>query len=137
MAAEDAAISQIAEISDALDMAMSGHVAFGPHHLTVMCYEESAQELEQVLSLAIAELVNIGINPVREKFVMEAAYWAQLPANFEYVARGADISTMNLSGFASMHNFTPSLQDRRQPLRAMLFTVFDTSSGTRMLLQLP
>jgi len=128
MAAEDAAISQIAEISDALDMAMSGHVAFGPHHLTVMCFEENMQELERVLSLAIAELVNIGINPVREKFVMEPAYWAQLPANFEYIARGSDISTMNLSGFASLHNYPTGKINGNHWGDAV--TVFDTSSGT-------
>lgn len=128
MAAEDAAISQIAEISDALDMAMSGHVAFGPHHLTVMCFEESLPELEKVLSLAIAELVNLGINPVREKFVMEQAYWAQLPANFDCIARGADISTMNLAGFASLHNYPIGKIAGNHWGDAV--TVFDTSSGT-------
>ena len=128
MAAEDAAISQIAEISDALDMAMSGHVAFGPHHLTVMCFEESLPELEKVLSLAIAELVNVGINPIREKMVMEPAYWAQLPANFEFVARGSDISTMNLSGFASLHNYPTGRIAGNHWGDAV--TVFDTSSGT-------
>lgn len=128
MAAEDAAISQIAEISDALDMAMSGHVAFGPHHLTVMCFEESLPELEKVLSLAIAELVNLGINPVREKFVMEQAYWAQLPGNFDCIARGADISTMNLAGFASLHNYPIGKIAGNHWGDAV--TVFDTSSGT-------
>lgn len=128
MAAEDAAISQIAEISDALDMAMSGHVAFGPHHMSVMCFEESLPELEKVLSLAIAELVNLGINPAREKFMLEPTYWAQLPANADCVARGADISTMNLSGFASLHNYPVGRIDNNHWGDAV--TVFDTSSGT-------
>ena len=128
MAAEDAAVSQIAEISDALDMAMSGHVAFGPHHLTVMCFEESLPELEKVLSLAIAELVNLGINPVREKYVMEQAFWAQLPANFDCIARGADINTMNLAGFASLHNYPTGKIANNHWGDAV--TVFDTSSGT-------
>jgi len=128
MAAEDAAISQIAEISDALDMAMSGHVAFGPHQLTVMCFEENMPDLERVLSLAIAELVNVGINPAREKFVMEPMFWAQLPANFEYIARGADISTLNLAGFASLHNYPTGRINGNHWGDAV--TVFDTSSGT-------
>jgi sugar phosphate isomerase/epimerase len=114
--------------TDALDMAMSGHVAFGPHHLTVMCFEESLPELEKVLSLAIAELVNLGINPVREKFVMEQAYWAQLPGNFDCIARGADISTMNLAGFASLHNYPIGRIANNHWGDAV--TVFDTSSGT-------
>lgn len=128
MAAEDAAISQIAEISDALDMAMSGHVAFGPHHLSVLCYEETLPELEKLLSLAIAELVNIGINPTREKFVLEQTYWAQLPGNFDYIGRGADINTMNLAGFASLHNYP--IGRIRGNHWGDAVTVFDTSSGT-------
>jgi type IV secretion system protein VirB4 len=128
MAAEDAAISQIAEISDALDMAMSGHVAFGPHQLTVMCFEENLNDLERVISLAIAELVNVGINPTREKFVLEPSFWAQLPANFEYIARGSDISTLNLAGFASLHNYPTGKVDNNHWGDAV--TVFDTSSGT-------
>ncbi|MGE0754225.1 MAG: VirB4 family type IV secretion/conjugal transfer ATPase [Alphaproteobacteria bacterium] len=128
MAAEDAAISQIAEISDALDMAMSGHVAFGPHHMSVMCFEESLPELEKVLSQAIAELVNLGINPAREKFMLEPTYWAQLPANFDCIARGADISTMNLAGFASLHNYPVGQIANNHWGDAV--TVFDTSSGT-------
>jgi type IV secretion system protein VirB4 len=128
MAAEDAAVSQIAEISDALDMAMSGHVAFGPHHMSVLCFEEDLPSLEKVLSMAIAELVNLGINPVREKFVLEPAYWAQLPANFDFIARGADISTMNLAGFCSLHNYPIGRIANNHWGDAV--TVFDTSSGT-------
>ena len=128
MAAEDAAISQIAEISDALDMAMSGHVAFGDHHMTVMCFEENLPNLEKALSLAIAELVNLGINPVREKFVLEQAYWAQLPGNLDHVARKSKISTMNLSGFASLHNYPTGKISGNHWGDAV--TVFDTSSGT-------
>ncbi len=128
MAAEDVAISQVAEISDALDMAMSGHVAFGPHHLTVLCYEEDLSQLERVLSLCVAELVNIGINPTREKFMLEAAFWAQLPANFEFIARKSDITTLNLAGFASLHNYPTGRINGNHWGDAV--TVFNTSSGT-------
>lgn len=126
--AQDKAISQIAEISDALDMATSGHVAFGSHQLSVICFEENIPALERAISLALAELVNIGINPVREKFMMEQAFWASLPANFEFIARGSDISTMNLAGFASQHNYPSGKIDGNHWGNAV--TVFDTSSGT-------
>lgn len=128
MQAEDVAISQVAEISDALDMAMSGHVAFGPHHFTVLCFEENLQVLEKNLSLAIAEMVNVGINPIREKFMMEMAYWAQLPGNFEYIARPSKINTLNVASFASQHNYpTGSIANNHW---GDAVTVFDTSSGT-------
>ncbi|MEQ1706568.1 MAG: VirB4 family type IV secretion/conjugal transfer ATPase, partial [Rickettsiales bacterium] len=126
--AQDKAISQIAEISDALDMATSGHVAFGQHQLSVMCFEEDLAKLENVASMAIAELVNVGINPVREKMIMEQTFWAQLPGNFDFIARGSDITTMNLASFASMHNYPTGRIDGNHWGHAV--TVFETTSGT-------
>jgi type IV secretion system protein VirB4 len=126
--AQDKAVSQIAEISDALDMATSGHIAFGKHQLSVMCFEENIPALERAISLCLAELVNIGVNPTREKFIMEQAFWAQLPGNFEFIARGADISTMNLAAFASLHNYPTGKIDGNHWGNAV--TVFETSSGT-------
>ena len=126
--AQDKAISQIAEISDALDMATSGHVAFGKHQLSVMCFEEDPRKLENVASMAIAELVNVGINPVREKIIMEQTFWAQLPGNFDFIARGSDITTMNLASFASMHNYPTGKIDGNHWGNAL--TVFETTSGT-------
>lgn len=128
MNTQDVAVSQVAEISDALDMAMSGHVAFGNHHLTVLCLEDDLKRLEDVTSMALAELTNLGINAMRETFVQEAAYWAQLPANFEYIGRPAKINTMNLAGFASLHNYPAGKIKGNHWGNAV--TVFDTTSGT-------
>ncbi len=128
MQSNDVAVSQISEISEALDMTMSGHVAFGEHHLTVMCTEDSLPALENSIAMVIAELVNVGINPVREKLVLEACYWAQLPGNFEYIGRSAKINTLNISGFAAMHNY-PTGRIRGNHWGDAV-TVFDTTSGT-------
>lgn len=124
----DLAVSQVREISEALDMAMSGHIAFGKHHLTVMCIEDNLNALEAAVSMVIAELVNVGINPVREKLVLEQCYWAQLPANAEYVGRGSRINTLNISAFASMHNYPVGKIKGNHWGDAV--TVFDTTSGT-------
>lgn len=128
MQAEDVAISQVAEISDALDMQMSGHVSFGNHHMTVLCLDDNLAAIENNVSMAIAELVNIGINPVREKLIMEQCFWAQLPGNFEYIGRPSKINTLNLSGFASMHNYPMGKIAHNHWGDAV--TVFDTTSGT-------
>ena len=128
MQSNDVATSQIREISDALDMSMSGHIAFGEHHLTVLCLEDSLNALEGAISMAIAELVNVGINPVREKLILEACFWAQLPANFEYIGRRSKINTLNISGFAAMHNYPVGKIDGNHWGDAV--TVFDTTSGT-------
>ncbi|HEU5046559.1 MAG TPA: VirB4 family type IV secretion/conjugal transfer ATPase [Rickettsiales bacterium] len=124
----DAGVSQVIEISDALDMAQSGHAAFGRHHLTIMCLEESLERLDDAVSMATSELINVGINPIREKMIMEQCFWAQLPANFSFVGRKAEINTLNLSGFASLHNYPTGRMANNHWGDAV--TVFDTSSGT-------
>ncbi|MES2985065.1 MAG: VirB4 family type IV secretion/conjugal transfer ATPase [Pseudomonadota bacterium] len=124
----DLATSQVREISDALDMAMSGHIAFGKHHLTVMCIEDNLGALEAAISMVIAELVNVGINPVREKLILEQCYWAQLPGNGEYIGRASQINTLNIAGFAAMHNYpVGKISDNHW---GDAVTVFDTTSGT-------
>jgi type IV secretion system protein VirB4 len=125
---QDLAVSQVREISQALDMAMSGHIAFGEHHLTVTCIEDSLNALEAAVSMAIAEMVNVGIHPVREKMVLEQSYWAMLPANWDYIGRKAKINTLNISAFASMHNYPVGKAAGNHWGDAV--TVFDTTSGT-------
>ena len=128
MQSSDVAVSQVREISDALDMAMSGHIAFGEHHFTVMCFEDNLNALEGAISLVIAELVNVGIHPVREKLVLEQCFWAQLPANFEFIGRRSKINTLNIAAFAAMHNYpVGKIADNHW---GDAVTVFDTTSGT-------
>ena len=124
----DLAHSQVREITDALDLAMSGHIAFGKHHLTVMALEDNLNALEAAVSMVIAELVNVGINPVREKLILEQCYWAQLPANGEFIGRASKINTLNIAGFAAMHNYPVGKIAGNHWGNAV--TVFDTTSGT-------
>ena len=126
--AEDKAVSQIEEISFALDMAMSGDIGFGGHHLTVMCLEDTPKALESSLSSAVVELANGGIQAIREKVNMEPCYWAQLPGNFDFAVRRSTINTLNLAGFASLHNY-PVGKEKDNHWGEYL-TVFDTTSGT-------
>jgi type IV secretion system protein VirB4 len=126
--AEDKAVSQVAEISQALDMAMSGDIGFGEHHISILCIDDDLKALENSLSMAAVELSNCGMQPVRERVNMEPSYWGQLPGNSEYIVRTATINTLNLSGFSSMHNY---------PLGKMYdnhwgdyVTILDTTSGT-------
>jgi len=126
--ASDPAISQIAEISDAMDMAISGHIGFGEHHLSITCFEPNIERLEKTCSMAIAEMVNMGIGVVRESINMEPCFWAQLPCNYNYITRKAEINTLNLAGFASLHNYPIGRQFGNHWGNAV--TVFDTTSGT-------
>jgi len=125
---EDVAISQIQEIDQALDSAMSGEFAFGNHHLTVLCVEDSPKSLESALSMSVVELSNYGITGVREKLNMEPAFWAQLPGNSDYMARRSTVNTFNIAAFASFHNYPSGKRKKNHWGNAV--TVFNTVSGT-------
>lgn len=126
--AEDKAVSQIAEISQALDMAMSGDIGFGEHHLSVLCIDYDLKALENSLSMAAVELSNCGMQPVRERINMEPSYWGQLPGNIDFLIRRATINTLNLSAFASLHNYP--IGKKRDNHWGEYTTVLDTTSGT-------
>ncbi|MGV2333247.1 MAG UNVERIFIED_CONTAM: hypothetical protein LVR18_03660 [Planctomycetaceae bacterium] len=126
--AEDKAVSQIREISYALDMAMSGEIGFGEHHFSMLCVDENIKQLENTLSMAAVELSNCGIQPVRETVNLEPSYWGQLPGNMDYIVRKATINTLNLADFASMHNYPKGKEFGNH--WGEYTTVLDTTSGT-------
>jgi type IV secretion system protein VirB4 len=125
---EDVAVSQVQEIDQALDSAMSGEFAFGNHHFTVLCIDDNVKTLENSLSMAIVELSNSGITAVRERMNMEPCYWAQLSGNFDYIARKSTITTLNLASFTSFHNYPSGKRSGNHWGDAV--TVFNTVSGT-------
>lgn len=125
---EDVAVSQIQEIDEALDSAMSGEFAFGNHHMTVMCIDDSPKSLESSLSLAVVELSNSGITGVRERINLEPAYWSQLPGNASFMARRSTVNTYNVAAFASFHNYPSGKRKKNHWGDAV--TVLDTVSGT-------
>ena len=125
---EDVAHSQIQDIDQALDSAMSGEFAFGMHHLTVLCIHDNIKQLETALSFANVELSNVGITGTRERINLEPAYWAQLPGNNEYMARRSTVNTLNISSFASFHNYPTGKRVKNHWGNAL--TVLNTVSGT-------
>jgi type IV secretion system protein VirB4 len=126
--AGDKAVSQIAGISEALDMAMGGEIAFGNHHLTVMCVADNLKELENALSMASVELTNTGGIGVRERVNMEPAFWAQLPCNNDFIVRSAKINSLNLAALNSFHNYPAG--KKKNNFWGDAVTVMDTTSGT-------
>ncbi len=126
--ADEIAQSQIVQINDALDDLGSGKIGFGDHHFTVMCLADDAKTLEKNISTVQAEFANLGIISVREDDNMEPCFWAQLPANFQYIARKSTISTANFASFASFHNYRQGKLKNNHWGPAV--TILETTSGT-------
>lgn len=114
----------------ALDLAMEetkGEAGFGLHHHTLMVWDEDASAVAGKLATIDAELAENGITSVREDVNLEAAFYAQLPGNFRFIARGARISTKNFASFASCHNY---LGGRPGSVWGPAITVLPSASGT-------
>jgi type IV secretion system protein VirB4 len=103
--AGDKGLSQMEYISLAMDMAQSGEIGFGIHHFSVFVYKDSLEDLDGALSNCYSEIVNVGIAPYRETYSLQGTYWAQLPSNHDFSARGTTLNTLNLVGLSSMHNY--------------------------------
>ncbi|CAM4404299.1 MAG: Type IV secretion system protein virB4 [Legionellaceae bacterium] len=124
----DESFSQINEIDNALDDLQSNRFVMGEHHFSLFLQSESLDTLLDNLSLARTILNNNGILVAREDLALEAAFWAQLPANFKYRPRKAPISSRNLAGFSSLHNFP--LGHRKDNHWGEALTVLMTAAGT-------
>ena len=103
--ADDAAVSLRSELALAKDEVAAGRSLFGEHHLTVLIKAASLAQLDASIGEVQASLSDAGFAAVREELGLEAAYWAQFPGNFGYIARKALVSSANFAGFASAHNF--------------------------------
>jgi len=126
--ADDRAVSLKEQLSAATDATASGQIAFGEHHATVFVKANDAIALDQAVSDVSAELTHIGLSAVREDVAQEAAFWAQLPGNFPFIARRALISTANFAGFASLHNFPQGQREGNH--WGPCVTLLETTSGT-------
>jgi type IV secretion system protein VirB4 len=107
--ADDAAVSLRSELSLAKDEVAAGRSLFGEHHLTALIKAPDLASLDVAVGEVQAALSDSGFVAVREELGLEAAFWAQFPGNFSYIARRALISSSNFAGFASAHNFPVGL----------------------------
>ena len=92
-------------IGTARNEVATGRSVMGHHHLTVLCLGRTLKEMEFCTGEVVKEATRSGALFVREDLNAEAAFWAQMPGNFSYVARKSLISSANFMGFASLHNF--------------------------------
>jgi type IV secretion system protein VirB4 len=126
---DDPALSQIDEIEQARDDLASGRLVYGSHHFSVVPVVEAADELDAACNEVDKRLTDLGLIAVREAGgAMELARWAQLPANFAYVARPAPVSSTNFAAFASLHNYAYGRPAGNHWGPAV--TILETVSGT-------
>lgn len=125
--AGDLAQSQIEEIEDALDDLISNRFVVGDYHFTLQVLADDAKQLRENVGLARTVLSDTGMVIAREDIANEAAFWAQLPGNFEFRPRVAPVTSRNFAGFSAFHNYPTGKKDRNHWGDAV--AVLKTASG--------
>jgi type IV secretion system protein VirB4 len=127
-AAEDAAVSLMAQLEEAEDDVASGRVVFGEHHCSIALFCESLAELEEAMAYVTRAMQDAGAGIVRESFSARAVYFAQHPGNFTYRTRPAMISSQNFSGLCAMHGLSKGNPPEKSPWGDCV-TIFPTARG--------
>ena len=107
----DKAVSQIAELDHAMDQLSSGNFVLGEYHFVMALYADSQAQLQQNVATARAELSNAGFVSAKEDLAVTASFYSQLPANWKYRTRPANISSLNFLGLSPLHNFATGKKD--------------------------
>lgn len=101
----DKAVSQIIELDHAMDQLASGNFVLGEYHFTLALYAESQEKLSQNIAAARAELSNAGFVSTKEDLAITSSFYSQIPANWKYRTRLANVSSLNFLGLSPLHNF--------------------------------
>ena len=101
----DKAVSQIYELDLAMDQLSSGGFVLGEYHFTMALFARSQNDLANNLPLARAELSNAGFVSAKEDVAIASSFYAQLPGNWKYRTRLANVSSLNFLGLSPLHNF--------------------------------
>ena len=101
----DKAVSQIQELDYAMDQLASGNFVLGEYHFIMAVYADSQERLTQHLATARAELSNAGFVSAKEDLAVTSSFYSQLPGNWKYRTRLANVSSLNFLGLSPLHNF--------------------------------
>ncbi|SCY90308.1 type IV secretion system DNA-binding domain-containing protein [Rhizobium sp. NFACC06-2] len=127
-AAEDAAVSLMAQLEEAEDDVASGRVTFGDHHCSIAVFCQSLDELENAMSQVNRAMQDAGAAIVRENFAARAVFFAQHPGNFAYRTRPAMISSQNFAQFCAMHGVSKGNPVEKSPWGDSV-TILPTARG--------
>lgn len=127
-AAEDAAVSLMAQLEEAEDDVASGRVVFGDHHCSIAIFCETDKELEDAVAYVTRAMQDAGASIVRESFSARAVYFAQHPGNFAYRTRPAMISSQNFAQFCAMHGLSKGNPPEKCPWGDAV-TIIPTARG--------
>jgi len=125
---EDDGVSQIEQLSNAIDSLISDQLSFGYYHFSIVVYADSILQLKKDTESVTVKLEDMGHLVTQSDIAFPATYFSQFPSNFEYRPRLVPISSLNFSAFLSFHTYLFGRRDSNPWGEAvcMLNTPFNT-----------
>ncbi|WP_115555053.1 VirB4 family type IV secretion/conjugal transfer ATPase [Xanthomonas arboricola] len=106
----DKSSSQIRDLDVAMDDVASGNFVLGEYHFTMAVYADSQEKLARQIATTRAELSNAGFVSAKEDLAIASSFYAQLPGNWRFRTRIANLSSLNFLGLSPLHNFAQGKQ---------------------------
>ncbi|MBY0354583.1 MAG: hypothetical protein K2Q12_02510 [Rickettsiales bacterium] len=130
-------VQEIAEEKDLakmmeLDMRLAsehGRITdYGEQQMSLFILADSPKQLERNVRHTVNFLGRHGIICIREDLKFEESFWAQLPANFEFIRRMQPTAMNHVAGFANLYNHPVGLREHNHWGPAV--TTLQTTNGT-------
>ena len=112
IASDDVVASQVAEMDVALNELGDGQFCMGEYHYSLVVFGDDVAEAGRRASRAIGavgESSSLQMSPV--DLVADAAWFAQMPGNWQWRPRDAKLSSRAFAALASAHNFSRGKRD--------------------------
>jgi type IV secretion/conjugal transfer VirB4 family ATPase len=108
---QDGSLTQIEEISAAIDELIQGEFAMGEYHYSLFLFGDSVEEVRLHTAASQAIIQDLGFLASLVTTATDAAFYAQLPANWFYRPRVARLTSKNFAALSSFHNFSTGKRD--------------------------
>ena len=112
IASDDVVASQVAEMDVALNELGDGQFCMGEYHYSLVVFGDDVADAGRRAAQAIGavgEASSLQMSPV--DLVADAAWFAQLPGNWQWRPRDAKLSSRAFAALASGHNFARGKRD--------------------------
>jgi type IV secretory pathway VirB4 component len=125
--AEDGSATQLEQIRQAIDQLIQGEFVMGEYHYSLMIFGESVEKVRRNTTSAMTIIQDRGFLAALVATATDAAFYAQLPCNWNYRPRVAGLTSKNFAGLSSFHNFRAGKRDGNPWGQAIL--IAKTPSG--------
>lgn len=111
IASSDAGVTQVSELSEAMDGLACGSFVMGEYGYGLLLLGESAEEARRAALDAAEKMKGEGLLPYRSTLALPGLYLAGLPGNFSLMPRAATLTSVNFAHLAPFHRLSSGKRD--------------------------